>query len=138
VLLRRAIENLCCNNRADVRRVQFGKSPYAVTQSFAPCRLFVGLALRAPAGVVPRRGPSRRVQPSVWHTDTKTFEHGQWMRGRVYERRCDVSPDGSLFAYFVRKDGVRSANLEQVDSWAAISRPPWFAALALWTAPSPR
>lgn len=98
----------------------------------APCRLFVYLARRAPLGVVLRRGPSRWSQLSVWHTDTDTFEHGQWMRGRIYQRRSDLSPDGSLFVYFVRKDGARSPDLKQVDSWVAISRPPWFTTLALW------
>ena len=68
----------------------------------APCRLFVYLASEAPIGVVLRRGPSAWTRLSVWHTDTDTFEHGQWFRGRVYERRSDVSPDGALFAYFAR------------------------------------
>ena len=116
------------------RLIPIGKSPYDVAESFSPCRLFVYLAPRAPIGVVLRRGPSRWVQLSVWHTDSDTFDHGQWIRGRVYERRCDVSPDGSLFVYFIRKDGLRSADIEQVDSWIAISRPPWFTALALWVA----
>ena len=30
------------------------------------------------------------------------------MAGRVYERRCDLSPDGALFACFVRKDTARA------------------------------
>lgn len=96
----------------------------------APCRLFVYLAREAPLAVVLRRGPSAWARLSLWHTDTDTFEHGQWFAGRVYERRCDVSPDGSLFVYFARKSTGR-VDLE-VDSWAAISRPPWFTALALW------
>lgn len=87
-----------------------------------------------PLGVVLRRGPSRWVQLSLWHTDTDTFEHGQWMRGRVYERRSDLSPDGALFVYFVRHDGAPSPEMQGVDSWVALSRPPWFTALALWRA----
>jgi hypothetical protein len=100
-------------------------SPHA-----SPCRLHVYLAGEAPLGVVLRRGPSAWARLSLWHTDTDAFEHGQWFRGRVYERRCDVSPDGSLFAYFAHKD-TGSSDVG-VDSWAAISRPPWFTALALW------
>ncbi len=88
------------------------------------------LARDVPVGVVLRRGPTDWVRLSLWRTDSDVFEYGQWFRGRVYERRCDVSPDGSLFAYFAYK---ASAKLDLgVDSWAAISRPPWFSALALW------
>jgi hypothetical protein len=98
----------------------------------SPCRLFVYLARDAPLGVVLRRGPSAWVRSSLWHTDTDTFEHGQWMKNRVYERRSDISADGSLFVYFAR--GSRGADLSNktADSWVAISRPPWFTALALW------
>ncbi|MDX1606708.1 MAG: hypothetical protein R3202_10985, partial [Candidatus Competibacterales bacterium] len=84
----------------------------------------------APRAVVLRRGPSAWVRLSLWHTDSDRFEHGQWFRGRVYEHRCDVSPDASLFAYFAHK-APASPELG-VDSWAALSRPPWFTALALW------
>lgn len=96
----------------------------------SPCRLHVYLARDTPVGVVLRRGPSNWARLSLWHTDTDAIDHGQWFRGRVYERRCDVSPDGALFAYFAAK----SSNGPDVDadSWMAVSRPPWFTALALW------
>jgi hypothetical protein len=93
-----------------------------------PCRLMVYLARDVPMGVVLRRGPSAWSRLSLWHTDTDTFEHGQWFRGRVYERRCDLSQDGSMFVYFARKSSARPPR----DSWIAISRPPHFTALALW------
>lgn len=96
----------------------------------SPCRLFVYLARTAPVGVVLRRGPSAWSRLSVWRTDTDQVEHGQWLRGRVYERRCDVSADGSLFAYFTFK--ATGGPDVKTDSWAAISRPPDFTALALW------
>jgi hypothetical protein len=98
----------------------------------SPCRLFVYLAREAPLGVVLRRGPSAWAQLSVWHTDTDTFTHGQWFKGRVYERRCDLSPDGSVFVYFARKTEGRTVANQRRDSWMALSRPPWFTALALW------
>ena len=93
-------------------------------------RVQVFLAQEAPVGVVLRRGPSAWARLSLWHTDTDEVEHGQWFGGRVYERRCDVSPDGRLFVYFARKS-TGGADID-VDSWIAISRPPWFTALALW------
>jgi len=97
-------------------------------ESDAPCRLFVYLARDTPVGVVLRRGPSDWARLSVWHTDTDRIEHGQWIKGRVYERRSDVSSDGSLFAAFVRQSGGHGAS----DTWVALSRPPYFTALALW------
>ena len=106
-----------------------------------PCRLFVFLARDAPLGLVLRRGPSDWFRLSLWHTDTDRFEHGQWMAGRVYERRSDLAPDGSLFVSFVRRSGglpssdpadTGSAQPPAADSWVAISRPPYFTALALW------
>jgi hypothetical protein len=96
----------------------------------SPCRLFVYLARNAPIGVVLRRGPSDWVRLSLWHTETDAIEHGQWMHARVYERRCDLSADGSLFVAFVRDSaGPNQAN---ADTWVTVSRPPYFTALALW------
>ena len=65
------------------------------------CRLFVYLARTAPVAAVLRRGPTDWARLSLWRTDTDTFEHGQWIKGRIYERRSDISSDGSLFAAFV-------------------------------------
>jgi hypothetical protein len=96
----------------------------------SPCRLFVYLAREAPVGVVLRRGPSDWVRLSLWHTGDDRFEHGQWMRARVFERRCDLSADGALFAAFVR--GTAGPNQGNTDTWVAVSRPPFFTALALW------
>jgi len=67
------------------------------------------------------------VQLNLWHTDTDVIESGQWLHGKLFVRRCDLSPDGSLFIYFASKYG-RS----QFDTWTAISKPPYFTALALW------
>jgi hypothetical protein len=96
----------------------------------APCRLFVYLAREAPIGVVLRRGPSDWARLSLWRTDTDTFEHGQWIAARVYERRSDLSADGELFVAFVRRSSGPDAAGH--DTWIAVSRPPWFTALALW------
>ena len=96
--------------------------------SHTSCRLFVYLARKAPLAVVLRRSPSDWARLSLWHTDTDKIEHGQWLKGRVYERRCDVSADGSLFLAFVRQSGGRT----ETDTWLALSRPPYFSALAVW------
>jgi len=98
----------------------------------APARLFVLLAREAPVGVILRRGPSQWVQLIKWNTDTDAFEPGQWFKGRIYERECDLSPDGKLLLYFAYKGGNWSKNPDYTSSWTAISKPPYFTALALW------
>jgi hypothetical protein len=98
----------------------------------APARLFVLLARTAPVGVILRRGPSQWVQLIKWNTDTDTFEPGQWFKGRIYEDKCDLSPDGKLLIYFAKKSGNSFKHPDYGDSWTAISKPPYFTALALW------
>jgi hypothetical protein len=102
-----------------------------MTVTKPPCRLDLILATGAPIAVVLRRGPSAWSCLSLWRTDTDTFEHGQWMHNRVYSRRCDLSADGSLFVYFAY-GGSKHDPAPGADSWVAVSRPPWFTALALW------
>jgi len=55
-------------------------------------RLYAILAREAKFVVVFRRGPSKRVQLLLWHTDSDEFQEGQWFKGRIYERRSDLSP----------------------------------------------
>lgn len=96
------------------------------------CRLYAILARRAPVGVIFRRGPSNWVKVIKWHTETDTFEHGQWFKGRIYERRGDLSPDGSLMVYFASKQTTAQFQGDYSYSWTAVSRPPYLTALALY------
>lgn len=99
-----------------------------------PARLFGIVARAAPLVVIMRRGPTRWVRLLLWHTDTDVVESGQWFHGRIFERRCDLSPDGQLFVYFASKLSV-GGNQEHPTvgySWTAVSRPPYFIALKLW------
>lgn len=89
-------------------------------------RLYVLIARNSSRAVVFRRGPGKRVQLVSWDTAADVFERGQWLRGRIYERRCDLSPDGELLLYFA------ASWRPPYDSWSAISRPPYLTALALW------
>ena len=98
-----------------------------------PARLFLIFARKSPTAVIFRRGPSKWVQLIKWNTDRDTFEPGQWFNGRIYERRSDLSPDGSLLIYFAQKITARSKkDTEYTYAWTAISRPPFLTALALW------
>ncbi len=89
-------------------------------------RIFAILARSAPVGIILRRGPTRQVQLIKWNLGSDTLEYGQWLNGRIYERRCDLSPSGELFLYFAAK------YKEPLRSWTAISKPPYLTALALW------
>lgn len=98
-----------------------------------PARVFFILAREAPIAIVFRRGPSHWVQVLKWNTETDFVEEGQWFRGRLYERRSDLSPDGSLLLYFAHKiNGRTLADREYTYAWTAVSRPPYLTALALW------
>lgn len=93
-------------------------------------RLFVIPARDVPVAVILRRGPSRWYHVIEWNTATDTFNHGAWIQGRIYEEKCDVSPDGQLLVSFVFQ-GSRSGT-RFTDSWTAVSRVPWLHALTLW------
>lgn len=98
-----------------------------------PARLFILFARKSPTAVIFRRGPSKWVQLVSWDTKTDTFLPGQWFHGRIYERRADLSPDGSLLVYFAQKIEGRTLDYaEYTYAWTAVSRPPYLTALALW------
>jgi hypothetical protein len=90
------------------------------------CRLYVVLARDGRSAVIFRRGPSKQVCLIRWRLDDDTLEIGQWFKGRIYERRSDLSPNGDLLVYFAaRHNGA-------LPTWTAVSRPPFLTALALW------
>jgi hypothetical protein len=93
-------------------------------------RLHVLLSRESESGVVIRRGPSKQVCTIGWNRRNDTFTVGQWLRGRIYERRCDLSPDGKHMIYFAMNGRWDS---ETKGSWTAISRAPHLKALSLWT-----
>lgn len=89
-------------------------------------RVYALIAAKARKAVVFRRGPSKCVLVLSWDLKTDTLQGGQWFKGRIYERRCDLSPDGDLLVYFAAK------HHGPLGTWTAISRPPFLTALALW------
>jgi hypothetical protein len=89
-------------------------------------RLYALIARKARKAVLFRRGPSRWTRLIAWDLATDQLTPGQWIRGRVYERRSDLSPNGELLSAFVAK------HVGPYGSWTTISRPPFFTALALW------
>ena len=73
--------------------------------SNVPARLHAILARKADNAVVFRRGPSDQVAVIGWNLKNDTFTPGQWFRGRIYEYRCDLTPDGRYLVYFAAKYG---------------------------------
>jgi hypothetical protein len=93
-------------------------------------RLFVIMARQSPRAVILRRGPSPWYHVVRWTTSKDQFEHGAWFKGRIYEERCDLSPDGELLLYFALKGSRWRTDYR--GAWTAVSRAPWLHALALW------
>ena len=96
-------------------------------KQFAP-RLHIVLASASPLAVVFRRGPSKHVCTLLWDRSCDFFSMGQWLKGRIYERRSDLSPDGKYLIYFAMNGKWKS---EAKGSWTAISRAPYLKALVM-------
>src|SRR6478609_3011319 len=91
--------------------------------------LHVMLASEAPIGVVFRRGPSKRVCTFLWDRRNDEFRLGQWLKGRIYEWRSDLSPTGEYLLCHVRCTSWRARQLVE---WTAISRAPYLKAFAFF------
>src|SRR5947209_589019 len=96
-----------------------------------PARVHILLARDARLGVVIRRGPSKQVCTLLWDRTCDRFRVGQWLKGRIYERRSDLSPDGKHLLYFALNGKWQS---ESRGSWTAISRAPYLKAAAFFPA----
>lgn len=88
-----------------------------------PPRLHVIPATGCDKALVLRRGPSRHVLSVLWDRAQGTFEMGQWLKGRIYEHRSDLSPDAGHMVYFAG-NGQRW--------WTVVSRAPWLRAVGYY------
>ena len=91
-----------------------------------PARIHVLVPSQSERAVVIRRGPSQRTGVFSWNTLTDEVALGQWLKGRIYERRSDVSPDGAYWIYFAMNGHWGS---ESKGSWTAIARAPFLKAV---------
>jgi hypothetical protein len=108
--------------------IRFGVPKPPSERGKFPARLHVLLARGAKVGLVIRRGPAKSVCTVLGDRKRDTFKLGQWLRGRIYERRSDLSPDGTHFIYFAMNGRWKS---ETKGSWTAISRAPYLKAITL-------
>ena len=98
---------------------------------YIPARLHVFLAREAPTALILRRGPSKQVCTIGWDRTDDTFQLGQWLKGRIYEHRCDLSPDGRHFLYMASKQQDWNKP-DRATAWTAVSRAPYLKAVAFW------
>jgi len=61
-----------------------------------------------------------------WDMERDVFYPGQWLKGRIYERRCDLSPSGKRLVY------LAASQKPPYHSWTAVSRPPYLTAVVFW------
>lgn len=92
-------------------------------------RLHLFFAAENDRAVILRQGPAKHCRMILWHRDNDRFEDGQWLLHKVYVERCDLSPDGQHFLFFALDARWQS---EAKGSYTAISRPPYWTALALY------
>ncbi len=92
-------------------------------------RIHFILAREAPVAVVFRRGPSKQVAVLKWDLRTDEVTLGQWLKGRIYPMRSDLSPDGRHMIYFAgdaRWEGSMGG------AWTAVSEVPYLTALQVY------
>lgn len=93
-----------------------------------PARLHLLIPRNSNNGIVIRRGPSKQVCILNWNRSNNKFTLSQWLKGRIYERRCDISPSGKYWIYFAMNGRWQS---EVKGSWTAIAKVPWLKAIEL-------
>lgn len=89
------------------------------------CRLTLFIAPEARRAVILRRGPTRWFHLILWSMQSDEFEFGSWFEGRIYEDKCDLSPDGQFFIYFAAKQNPRTSAALGSNAWTAVCQPPW-------------
>lgn len=92
-------------------------------------RLHLFFARTNDLAVILRQGPSEVFRLILWDRSDDSFTDGQWLKHKVYVERCSLSADGRHFLYFALDGKWGSA---AHGSYTAISRPPYFTALALF------
>jgi hypothetical protein len=91
-----------------------------------PPRIYCVPAREAPVVAVFRRGPSAWAHVGKWDLAQGSYEPGAWLRGRLFPRRSDVSPDGRHLCYLAHDP---RATREHGDAYIGVSRLPWLTAL---------
>jgi len=91
-----------------------------------PPRIYCIPAKNEPVVAVFRRGPTNWSHVGRWDLVKRCYEPGAWLKGRIFPRRCDLSPDGRFLCYFAHRP---SATWEHGEAYVALSKLPWLTAL---------
>lgn len=95
--------------------------------------IFVLPATRAPVAAVFVRMPGKWWGVARWDLQRGVLEPGAWMRGTLYPRRSDLSPDGQVLCYFLAKYADKPfMGMTGRQTFTAVSKLPWVYALAAW------
>ena len=93
-----------------------------------PARLHILMARKSDKAIIIRRGPSKYTCVIGWNRNSNIFQVSQWLKGRIYERRSDISPDGKYWIYFA----MNGQWVRGVGSWTAIAKVPWLKAIVFF------
>jgi len=91
-----------------------------------PPRIYCIPATNASVIAVFQRGPTNWSHVGRWDLSKRRYEPGAWLRGRIFPRRSDLSPDGRFLCYFAHKP---SATWQHGEAYVALSKLPWLTAL---------
>ncbi|MEO1069352.1 MAG: hypothetical protein AAFW95_09560 [Cyanobacteria bacterium J06638_6] len=91
-----------------------------------PPRIYCLVATQAPVVAVFRRGPSEWAHVGRWDLAQNRYEPGGWLRGRIFPRRSDISPDGQWLCYFAHNPNAR---WDHGEAYVAVAKLPWLTAL---------
>ena len=94
-----------------------------------PMKLHVLLAREAGRALVIRQGPSAQTCVFSWNRETNQFQIAHWFKGRIYERRSDMSPDGRYWIYFAMNGKWQS---ETSGAWTTVAPCPQLKAISLY------
>lgn len=95
--------------------------------------LYVLPATRAPIAAVFVRAPDKWWLVARWDLQTGELARGAWLRGNLYPRRTEISPDGEVLCYFLTKQSSRPfMGMTGFQTFSAVSKLPWVTALAAW------
>lgn len=98
----------------------------SITQSDSQnnfAKIFVLVPSNSNQALILRRGPTASVGVYSWDLTNDHVIERQWLKGRIYEYRSDISPDGKYFIYSANKRGI---------GYTVISRSPWIKAISFW------
>lgn len=95
--------------------------------------IYVLPATQAPIAAVFVRVPGRWWHIAQWDLQRGELSPGAWLKGTLYPRRSDLSPDGTVLAYFLSKEGNGAfMGMTGRHTFTALSKLPWVYALAAW------